>query len=146
MLVLDTSVFVDAIIPKVAERHNKAFGLIRIASKHNLALYEPKVLMIELAGVLSRYKTREIVISHISRITGFINILDYSEIHDTAYDIALETGCRAIDALFIATALVTDSKLISNDKVQIANARRAGIDAYYLVEEYETVIEGIEGS
>jgi hypothetical protein len=51
----------------------------------------------------------------------------------------LETGCRAIDAYFIATAKLANSTLITNDRIMAENARKAGIEAYYLLEEFEKV-------
>lgn len=50
---------------------------------------------------------------------------------DLAFNVALNTRCRAIDSYFIAIAKLTDSLLISNDKIQINNARKFGVKSYY---------------
>ena len=68
-----------------------------------------------------------------------MNLVDYNQLHDTALEIALSTGCRAIDAFFIACAKKTNSILVSSDRVQVINARKAQIEAYYLPEEYQTL-------
>lgn len=52
-----------------------------------------------------------------------------------AFWMALKTGSRAIDSYFIATAEMTDSILVSNDRVMVNNARKAGVNAYYLLEQ-----------
>lgn len=53
--------------------------------------------------------------------------------NELAFLISLKTGCRAIDSYFIATAKMTDSTLVSNDKVMVKNAKKVGINAYYLL-------------
>lgn len=69
-----------------------------------------------------------------------MNIIDYEELHEKAFDIALSTGCRAIDAFFLGYAKETSSILVSSDRVQVLNVRRAGVEAYYLLEEYSKLI------
>jgi len=69
-----------------------------------------------------------------------VNPVGYEELHETAFDIALSTGCRAVDAFFISCAKETNSILISSDEVQISNARKAGVEAYHLLEEYNKLL------
>ncbi|RLF02119.1 MAG: PIN domain-containing protein [Thermoprotei archaeon] len=139
MIVLDTSVFVDAIIPFRKDRHELASGVIDLISEKGLELYEPKLLIVELSGILIRFKTIDTVKEHIESILTFINILNYHELHEISLEVALSTGCRAIDAFFIACAKRTDSILISNDELQVLNARRAGVKSFYLLKEFETI-------
>ena len=63
---------------------------------------------------------------------------------DSAFQVALDTGCRDIDAYFIATAKLTDSILVTNDKLMAKNAKKAKIEAYYLIEEFDKVLERIK--
>ena len=72
-------------------------------------------------------------------------LLGEAEILASCLDIALETGCRAADAYYIATAKLTNSMLISNDRTQVENARKVGIRAYFLLEEHGTVFPLISG-
>ncbi len=97
----------------------------------------------ELVGVLSRFKPKNEV-KDVLDITRFVNIMPEDEILETAVNIALDTHCRAIDAYFIATAKVTDSILITNDRVMAGNAKKAGIEAYYLIEEFDEAIERLK--
>jgi len=59
MIVLDTSVFVDAIIPFRKDRHEPASGVIDLISEKGLELYESKLLIVELSGILIRFKSYE---------------------------------------------------------------------------------------
>jgi len=59
MIVLDTSIFIDAIIPFDEMRHIRASHLLDIISERGLDIYEPCLLEIELSGVLARYKPRD---------------------------------------------------------------------------------------
>jgi len=106
-------------------------------------IYEPKLFIIELSGVLSRYKSKEEVMKHIRKIEDYINLIEYDKIHNLALDISITTGCRAVDAFFIATAKLTGSILISNDKIQVQNTRKTNIKSYYLIKEYKKALRGI---
>ena len=46
--------------------------------------------------------------------------------------------------LHIATAKITSSILIANDKIMVNNAKKAGIGACYLIEEFEKVTERLK--
>ncbi|MCS7365447.1 MAG: type II toxin-antitoxin system VapC family toxin [archaeon GB-1867-035] len=144
MIIIDTSTFIDAIIPFKKDRHKISLNLLNKISQLNLIIYEPKIFIIELSGVLTRYKPKEAVINHLNKIIPAINLIEYNEIHNLALEIALQTSCRAIDALFMASAKHTNSILISNDKTQIKNAKKANIEAYYLPKEHTTAIKRIE--
>ena len=56
----------------------------------------------------------------------------------------MKTHCRAVDSYFIATAKITNSILITNDKVMANNAKEYGIEAYYLTEEFDKALERLE--
>ena len=56
----------------------------------------------------------------------------------------MKTHCRAIDAYFIATTRLTNSILITNDKVMAKNAKKACIEAYYLIEEFNEAVNKIK--
>jgi len=51
------------------------------------------------------------------------------------------SGARAADAYYIATAKIASTVLVSNDRRQVASARRYGVNAYYLLEEYEELFK-----
>ncbi len=145
MIVVDTSVFVDAIIPFRRERHELSLKLFDTLSSRNVPIVAPLLLVVELSGVLARYKPASVVEEHVSRIAGFVNLLDYSVLHEEARRVALSTGCRAADAFFIAAARVTGSILVSSDRRQVSSARHAGVEAYYLLDEFERILARVEG-
>jgi len=61
------------------------------------------------------------------------------EIYGIAFSIAFETGSRAIDSFYIAASKIKNAILVSNDKIQVESARKFGVEAYYLPEEFEKV-------
>jgi len=137
-LVIDASVLVDIFAPREEARRKLAVELLRLA--RGKPKYAPNMLLVELAGVISRYDAdlARLAIDYARRITV---LLDEAEVLASCLDIALKTGCRAADAYYIATAKLTNSTLISNDRTQVGNAKKAGIKAYYLVEEHNTVFK-----
>ncbi len=52
------------------------------------------------------------------------------------------TGCRAVDAYYIATTRHVDAILITHDRTMRDNASKSGIEAYYLLnnKDYRTLI------
>ncbi len=59
--------------------------------------------------------------------------------YDEAVRIARRTGSRAVDAYYIATELTINWMPLTNDRRQKQNARKAGVEAYYLIGEIEIV-------
>ncbi|AIG97965.1 putative nucleic acid-binding protein [Archaeoglobus fulgidus DSM 8774] len=90
-----------------------------------------------MACILSRRFHSEIVEKIISEILEDVALIENPD--EIAFEVALKTGSRAIDAYFIATAKLTNSTLITNDRIMAENAKKAGIEAYYLLEEFEEV-------
>jgi len=71
-----------------------------------------------------------------------VNVIREELIHDKAAEIALLSGCRAVDAYYIATAKHANAILITDDKVMRNNALKTGIKTYYLLNDndYNTLI------
>ena len=137
---LDTSVLVDLFLPVEEARKVKAKRVIEIVEGQEIVIYNPKIFIIEFVSVLRRFLSKEMV-ENALQVTRNINLFDESEIFEIAREVSLEVHPRAIDAYFIATAKLTDSILISNDKTMVNNSRKAGIEAYYLIEEYDSAVE-----
>ena len=57
-----------------------------------------------------------------------------------------QTGCRAIDTYYIATTSIVEGILISADKIMVTNAKRCGVDAYYIHDaiEYNKLISKLQ--
>lgn len=70
-------------------------------------------------------------------------LIETKDLDGIAFSIAFETGSRAIDAFFIAAAEIKNVILVSNDKIQAESARKFGVEAYYLLEEFDRVKEKI---
>ena len=141
MIVIDTSVFVDSLFEKNKERYeiaNKFLAKIR-----GLTVYVPRVFLIELLSVARRLGmdlTKEEVID----LTSDFEVIPEDSIFEIALEITEKVHPRAIDSYFIATAKLTDSILISNDRKMVNNSRAFKIESYYLIEEIDKVLNKIE--
>jgi len=142
MIVLDTSVIIDSLLPKLGERYKKAEEVLKIVK--NLQIYAPKILKIELASVLGRKKNVNLVRKFVEDLASEINLISEEDLFDTAYKIAFVVKGRAVDIYFIAAAKLTNSILITNDKVMAKNAEKAGVESYYLIEEFDKVVERVK--
>ncbi len=138
MVVIDTSVWLDLFLEN-SDRETIAEELMNVV---RTVIYEPEVFKIELAGTLSRRFRKNDVLNFIDDVLTKVRLVDNP--NKLAFQIALNTGCRAIDSYFIATAKLTNSVLITNDKVMANNAKKAGIEAYYLIEEFDKAINKIK--
>lgn len=139
MIVFDTSIYIDALIPAIENRNVHAREIIKITTNRDFEIFEPRTFIVELVGVLSRFKRRGEVKS-VLNILNFVNIISENEIFEVALDLAFETHCRAIDSYFIATSELTNSILISNDRIMVNNAKKYGLKAYYLIDEVDKVL------
>ena len=74
----------------------------------------------------------------------YVKVLSEDDIFELAISIAFDTHCRAVDAYFIATAKLTNSILITNDRIMANNAKKYNVEAYYLVKDFDRVIERLK--
>ena len=136
MIVIDTSVFVDSLFEKNKERYE-------IANKFLAKIRGLTVYLIELLSVARRLGmdlTKEEVID----LTSDFEVIPEDSIFEIALEITEKVHPRAIDSYFIATAKLTDSILISNDRKMVNNSRAFKIESYYLIEEIDKVLNKIE--
>ena len=82
------------------------------------------------------------VLSFIDDVMSKVRLIENP--NELAFQIALDTGCRAIDS-FVATAKLTNSILVTNDKIMARNAKKAGIESYYLIENFDKAVERKRG-
>jgi len=130
-LVIDVSVFIDRLFIYDEERSCRARNVFRIVDKKGYNIFEPQVFGIELASQLVRRKPKDIAKRAYNDVMERIIVVEEID-YDLLLDVAFQTGCRAIDTYYIATTSIVDGVLISADRVLAANARRYGIDAYYI--------------
>ncbi len=124
MIVIDTSVFTDFLVNFDEERHYKAKVFFDKISEGDFIIYEPFLLDVELAGILRRKYDERVVYEILEDLKGKIEVLDEASTHKIALDVAMNTHCRVVDAYFIATAKLTNSILITNDKIMSNNAKK----------------------
>ncbi len=130
-LVVDVSVFIDGLFIYDEMRSSRARSLFKLISEKGFNIIEPQVFGIELVSQLVRRKPRAIAKKLYDEIMSKVIIIDEIE-YDLLIDIALATGCRAIDAFYIAVASIISTMLVSADKVMVNNARKYGVEAYYI--------------
>ncbi|PUA32751.1 MAG: hypothetical protein B7O98_04680 [Zestosphaera tikiterensis] len=75
-----------------------------------------------------------------------VNVMGEELVHNKAAETALLTGCRAVDAYYIAVAKHVNGILITNDKTMKYNALKAGVESYYLLDDkdYKTLIDKLQ--
>lgn len=134
MIVIDTSVLIDYIFEKDAERNRIAIEILKAV--RGLRVFAPRILLVEFISVAKRLGM-SVSKSDAIRLTSDFILLPEDVIFDDVLEIAEKVHPRAADAYFIATAKTTNSILITNDKIMASNARKAGVEVYYLIEEFE---------
>ncbi len=138
MIVIDTSVLIDYVFEEDVNRNNMAKETLKLVK--GFRVFAPKILLIEFVAVAIRLG---MTISKLDviRLTADFILLTEDTIFDEAFKIAEHVHPRAVDTYFIATAKLTNSILITNDKVMADNAKKYGIEAYYLIEDFDKAVE-----
>jgi len=134
-IVLDASIVVDAYAGRSKERREAVLSLLEMLDAVGAELVEPRLFVVEIAGVLVRYIKPEDVVRVLALLEGVARLVPETEYWGLAKDIALKTGSRAADSYYIAVARLTDALLVTSDRPQAVSARRAGVEAYYLPAE-----------
>ena len=125
-------------------RHYKAKTLFDKVSEKDFVIYEPFLFDVELAGILRRRYDETTTSNILNDLKDKIEIIDEPPLHKIALNIAIKTHCRAIDSYFIATAKITSSILITNDKIMDKNAKKFGTESYYLIDDFDEVMKKLE--
>lgn len=108
-------------------------------------VYVPRIFIIEVLSVARRLGVRIDYRTLVGLIEDF-NIKSENELFNLAVYVSENVHPRAVDAYYIATAILTRSILVSNDRIMIKNSRDAGIEAYYLLEEFDKLRETLNGT
>ena len=143
MIVLDASVIIDTLLPKMRDRYKKSSELLETVSKRGIAVHAPMILKIELASVLSRKKGANIVRRFVDELISEIELISEENLIVAAYNLAFEVKGRAVDLYYITATKLTGSILITNDKIMAKNANKCGVEAYYLIEEFDDVLKRV---
>jgi len=141
MIVIDTSVLIDCIFEKDAVRNSMAKEFLSLV--RGLKVFAPRILLIEFIAVAKRLGMN-IFRQDVVKLTADFILLSEDTIFDEAFRIAEQAHPRAADAYFIATAKLTNSILITNDRVMANNAKKANIEVYYLIEDFDKVLKRLK--
>lgn len=141
MIIIDTSVWFD-LFSSDSERKEKAEELLRFLEEKRVPILEPFIFKIEFSALLSRQFKKDYVLKLVESVMDKVILLPNPD--RLALDVALDTGCRAVDSYFIALAKLTDFILVTNDKAMNNNAKKLNIKAYYLIEDFERATKQIE--
>lgn len=141
-IVIDASLIIDLYAAPNDIRASIAEDVMSWVASHLVEAYAPKLLVIEVLGVLARHLPKEDLDLVITSFPP-IRLLPEEAFYDEAVKIACNTGSRAADTYYIAVASTVNGTLLTNDKRQAQNARKSGIEAYYLVEEMEKAKQNI---
>ena len=144
-LVIDVSVFIDRLFIYNEERSHRARNVFRIVDRKGHNVFEPQVFGIELASQLIRRKPRDIAKRVYDEVMERVIVVEEIE-YDLLLDVAFQTGCRAVDAYYIATTSIVDGALVSADRVMVTNARKYGVNAYYIhnAKEYNELMSKLQ--
>jgi len=97
MIVLDASVIIDSLLPKMGDRYKKASELLETISTSRIAVHAPMLLKIELASILSRKKEANIVRRFVEELISEIELISEEKLVETAYNLAFVVKGRAVD-------------------------------------------------
>ena len=140
MTVVDTSVFIDMLFRYDEKRYKLANRLFRLLQDVETTITEPEIFKVELIGQLVRRMNKNEAILLYEEIIERIEVVKIESLKEIAFSIAFETGCRAVDSFYVAVAKMKCLILISNDKVQVESAKKYGVEAYYLIEDFDRAV------
>ncbi|MDV3104078.1 type II toxin-antitoxin system VapC family toxin [Thermococcus waiotapuensis] len=134
MLVVDTSVFIDSIIPVKGkgDRNRLARKAISSAEARGIPLLMPRLGVVETISLAKRLTGKEGAVDLTMEYLE-AKVLQVSEdwIFEDAKTIARKIHPRAADSYFIATAKKFNAIL----KDMVARARKMGIRAFYVLDK-----------
>ena len=141
-VVVDASVIIDLYAAPDDRRASIAEEVMSWITGGFVEAYAPKLLVVEVLGVLARYLSEE-KLELVTSSFPPIKLVSEEVFYDEAVRIARRTGSRAADAYYVATASTINGMLLTNDRRQKQDARKAGVKAYYLIEEIEMVKQNV---
>uniref|UniRef100_A0A7C3R8V0 PIN domain-containing protein n=1 Tax=Archaeoglobus fulgidus TaxID=2234 RepID=A0A7C3R8V0_ARCFL len=133
-LTVDTSVLIDFFTKRYAERFDISKEFLKNA--RSKPVYCPRLILAEIIVKLADLGYNFVIEN--------FNLIKEDEIFDSVLKICRNTGSRAIDAYFIAAAKLTNSILITNDRIMANNGRKAGIEVYYLIEDFDEALKRLK--
>ena len=115
-LVLDASAVVKWFVEE--EESNEMRKIRDLYLKGKVAVYVPSLLFVEFANVLRFVKglTLTDIVNAVKALNLLrLNVVSDLDILDRAVELAFKTGITVYDAIYVALAKITNSKLITYD-------------------------------
>jgi hypothetical protein len=140
MIVVDTSVFVNSLLEKDDERIRKSKEFLK--SIEGLAIVIPRIFLLEFISIARRFGI-SLSRKDVEELVADFEVLSENFVFDEAFKIAELVHPRAVDSYFIAAAKLTNSVLISCDRIMVENGRKYGIKTYYLLEELDDAMKAV---
>src|SRR3990172_12646588 len=124
--VLDTSVIVKSIFEPMKslseeifkrenETHKKCRYIIKNIEENDIDIYIPRVCVVETAAVVKNLGSKNLATKISRGVIDAYDIVDEAYLFDTAWKIALDTGCSGFDSYFIALARIKNAVLFTDD-------------------------------
>ena len=143
--VLDTSVIIKSIFkpPKSLsskiykrelETHEKCRTIIRMLEESGVDVYVPRVCVVETAAVVRRLADKKFAMKISEGVLYSYEVLDETFLFDSAWRIAMNTGCSGFDSYFIALAGINNSVLFTDDKGMHFHATEVDVDSVLIRE------------
>lgn len=139
-VVLDSSIIIKSIfkplrsLPKEAyaremETHDRCRRLLKLIDEKEVEAYVPKACIVETAAVVKRLSDRARARKVSRGIMESYEIADESMLFDTAWVVAMDTGCSGFDSYFIALAKIKNAVLFTDDNGMHHHAREVGAES-----------------
>ncbi len=139
-VVPDTSVLIKSIFKPLRslsaeaysrelDTHEKCKALMKLIEERDVEVHVLKVCVVETAAVVRRLASRTLAERASNSIMKSYKISDEEAIFNTAWDLALETGCSGFDSYYIALARKEDAMLFTDDSGMHHHAKEAGVDS-----------------
>jgi len=143
--VLDTSTIIKSIFnpPKSLSReiyereletHKKCRVLIKRLEERDVDIFIPKVCVVETGAVVKRLADRNFAIKISKGVLNSYEVVDEAILFDSAWAIAINTGCSGFDSYFIALAEIKNAVLLTDNGGMHFHAKEAGIDSVLIRE------------
>ncbi len=104
-------------------------------------IYIPKVCIVETAAVVKRLADKNFAIKISEGVLDSYDVVDETILCDSAWTIAIHTGCSGFDSYFIALAKLKEAVLLTDDGRMHFHAKEVGVDSA-LIREID--FKGIE--
>lgn len=134
---MDASVVVDLFAGRSLDRALASEELFNCIKSSGVRVYVPRLFLVEVAGVLVRFLEPSIVEEVAERLRDEFVLIGDDLYFEESVEAALATGSRGADAYYVGLAVALNAVLATSDRVQARNARRAGVEAYYILDEDE---------